>query len=98
MTRYVVLLKFTAQGESRSTDSPQRAKAFADRAAKLGARVENQFWTIGHYDGVFILSAPDEATAAGLVLGLGKDANVTTCMLRAFDADEFQTVLRKMNP
>lgn len=96
MTRYVVLLNFTQQGESKTNESPLRAKAFTERATRLGARVEAQYWTIGPYDGVLILSAPDEATAAGLVLGLGRDANVTTCMLRAFDADEFQSILRKL--
>jgi len=96
MTRYVVLVKFTQQGEAKISDSPQRANAFKDRAAKLGARVEAQYWTVGPYDGVLILSAPDEATAAGLILGLGRDANVATCMLRAFDADEFKTVMGKM--
>lgn len=96
MNRYVVLLKFTQQGESKIADSPKRAKAFVDRAAQAGARVEAQYWTVGPYDGALVLSAPDEATAAGLVLGLGRDANVATCMLRAFDADEFQGVLGKM--
>ena len=96
MIRYVVLLKFTQQGESKINDSPQRAKAFKDKAAKLGASVEAQYWTVGPYDGVLVFSAPDEATAAGLILGLGRDANVSTCMLRAFDAAEFQSVLGKM--
>ena len=96
MQRYVVLLKFTQQGESKISDSPQRAKAFTDRAAKAGAKVEAQYWTVGPYDGVLILSAPDESTAAGLVLGLGRDANVATCMLRACDAGEFQSILNKM--
>jgi hypothetical protein len=35
-------------------------------------------------------SHPDETTGAGLVLGLGKAASVSTCMLLALDAQEFK--------
>lgn len=96
MTRYVVLLKFTEKGIANAAESPKRADAFRNTVAKAGAKVVSQFWTIGPYDGVLVLEAPDEATAAGIVLGLGKGDNVSTCMLRAFDETEFKNVLSKM--
>lgn len=96
MCRYVVLLKFTEQGIANVGESLDRAEAFRAAAQKAGASVEGQYWTTGPYDGVVILSAPDEATAVGLILKLGKDTNVTTCMLRTFGAGELKTVLSKM--
>ena len=96
MTRHLVLLSFTEQGVAGVKDSIERAGGFKDKAAKAGASVETQYWTLGPYDGAFLLSAPDEATAAALVLDLGQHANVKTTMLRAFDADEFKSVLAKM--
>ena len=93
MCRYIVLLKFTDQGLAHVRESLERADAFTIAAAKAGASVEGRFWTIGKYDGVLILKAPDEATAAGLILGLSQKNNVTTHMLRAFDEEEFQDVL-----
>ena len=96
MSKHVVLMNFTEKGVGNANQSPDRAAAFRSAAEKAGAKVEAQLWTTGTYDAVLILDAPDEATAAGLVLGLSKDGNVSTTMLRAFDASEFQTVLGKM--
>lgn len=93
MCRYIILLKYTDQGLANVRESLERADAFTIAAAKVGASVEGRFWTLGKYDGILILNAPDEATAAGLILGLGRKNNVTTHMLRAFDEEEFQEVL-----
>jgi len=96
MTRYIVLLNFLEQGFGNVADSPSRAEQFRSAAAELGAKVEWAYWTLGPYDGAFVLSAPDDATAAALTLKLGRDGNVRTTMLRAFDADEFHEVLGKV--
>lgn len=96
MTRYVVLLKFTEKGITHIGQSPERAAAFRKSVESAGGKVESQFWTIGPYDGVVVFTAPDETTAAALVLSLGKADSVSTCMLRAFDAQEFKAVLQKI--
>jgi uncharacterized protein with GYD domain len=96
MTRYVVMLKFTENGVTHINDSPERAADFRKKVEKAGGKVEAQYWTLGQYDGVLLFTAPDETTAAGLVLGLGKADSVSTCMLRALDAQEFRAVLGKV--
>ncbi len=96
MSKYIVLLKFTEEGISRVEESMARAGDFRAAVEKVGAKVEGQYWTTGGYDGVLILSAPDEQTAAGIVLSLGKKSAVSTCMLQAFNEDEFKSVLGKM--
>jgi len=96
MTRYLVLLKFTESGVAAIKESIHRADGFKETAAKLGASIEAQSWTLGEYDGAFILNAPDEATAAALVLDLGHNAKVKTTMMRAFDAAEFKSVVDKL--
>ena len=96
MTRYLVLINFTEKGIAAVQDSVQRAQAFDAAASKVGAKIEAQFWTVGPYDGAFVLAAPDEKTAAGLVLTLGKLGTVKTTMLRAFDAGEFTDVVASM--
>ena len=96
MIRFAVLLKFTEKGITNINHSPDRALAFRSSVEKTGGKVESQLWTLGSYDGVVVFTAPDETTAAGLVLGLGKSDSVSTCMLRAFDAQEFKAVLGKI--
>ena len=96
MSRYVVLLKFTQQGMAQVGESLERAEAFKAAAEKAGATIEGQYWTTGPYDGVLILNAKDEPTAAALVLQYGRDTNVTTCMLRTFAAGELRAALGNM--
>ena len=96
MTRYVVLVNFTEKGIAGIKDSPKRAAAFRASAEKAGATVESLFWTLGSYDGVIVLSAPDDATAAAVVLELGRGNAVRTTMMRAFDAEEFSGVMTKI--
>lgn len=96
MCKYVVLLKFTEKGLGGIAESVNRADSFHTAAAAAGCTVEARYWTIGPYDGVLVLNAPDEEAAAALVLSLTKAGNVSTCMLRAFEDDEFWRVLRMM--
>ena len=96
MVRFVMLLKFTDKGFGTIKESPSRAEAFRTAASKAGADVESQIWTLGEYDGALVIQAPDEPTAVGLALELGRHGNVRTCLLRAFDASEFKGILSKL--
>jgi uncharacterized protein with GYD domain len=96
VARYVVLLKFTEQGIAQIDEALTRSEDFHTAAKQMGATVEGQYWTTGPYDGVVILNTPDEATAVALTLKLGKDSNLTTCMLRTFGTGELKSVLGKM--
>jgi len=97
MTRYVVLLSFTEKGLYAVGDSVARSVEFRAAAKSAGAEVEALYWTLGSYDGVLVLRAPDELTAAALTLALGRSGNVRTCMLRALDAKEFEAVVSKVH-
>ncbi len=96
MQRYIILLTFTDTGIREVDDSPARANRFRAAAEKAGAKVEAVFWTLGEFDGVLLLQAPDEETAVALVLSLHKADNVHTRMLRAFEGDEFTRILQKL--
>lgn len=96
MPRYVMLLKYTDKGISAIADSPKRADAFRALAAKHGAKVETQLWTMGEYDGLVVLAVPDESAMAALALSLSKSDFVRSTSMRAFDEAEFQAVVAKV--
>ncbi len=96
MNRYVVLVSFTEKGAAAVKDSVARAAEFAAEADQVGAKVEASYWTLGSYDGVIVLNAPDEVTAAALVLRLARGGNVRTSMLRALDPGEFEKVVANL--
>ncbi len=93
MVSYVVLWNWTEQGISKVQDTVKRAASFAKLAKKFGAEVRMYCWTIGTYDGLVILDAPDEVTAVGLLAKLGAMGNIQTQSLRSFNAEEMREIL-----
>ena len=96
MATFIVLGSFTDQGVRTIKESPKRAEAFKAMAAKAGVKVKDIYWTLGHYDIVSIIDAPDAATATSLGLAIGSLGNIRTETLTAFSADEFGKILAKM--
>ncbi|WP_455354128.1 GYD domain-containing protein [Streptomyces sp. SYSU K217416] len=95
MPTYVTLLNWTDQGVRAYRDTPQRAEAFAAAAQKLGAKVLNLYWTVGPYDLVVVVEAPDDETATALLLQVGGLGNVRTTTLRAFGREEMDRIIAK---
>jgi uncharacterized protein with GYD domain len=96
MACYVTLLKFTADGAKNIKKSTARAHAFDKLAEKAGVKVEGQFWTIGRYDGVLILSASDENKVLHMLTSLAAQGNVTTETMQAFVDTEFDEILGRV--
>ena len=96
MAHYVVLVQFTPEGIANVEESAKRAAAFKDLAASMGVTVETILWTLGAWDIVCLLDAPDDETATALALSISKRGNIKTQTLRAFDAGEFESIVAKM--
>ena len=94
MAHYVSLIRFTDQGARALKKSADRAMGFRKAAAKAGIIVEAQLWTAGSCDGVLILSG-DEQKILRCLAQLVALGNVRTETLQAFDAREFQALVRK---
>ena len=93
MVTFIALLDYTDQGIRNIKDSPHRADQFNQLAEQAGARVVQQYWTIGSHDGVLILEAPDDTIAASVLLALGASGNVRTTTLRAFEWADAQGLI-----
>ena len=96
MPHYALLLKFTDKGIANVKESPKRADAFRDAAKKAGVTIDAQYWLLGKYDGLVVMTAPDESAATALALGLGQLDNVHTMLCRAFDEAEFKAIIGKL--
>jgi uncharacterized protein with GYD domain len=94
MGTYIALIDYTEKGVAAIEDSPVRSEAFIAKAAEMGAQVRDVYWTFGGHDGVLIMDAPDDETAATLFLSLGKAGAVRTQTLRAYDRVGFQKILQ----
>jgi uncharacterized protein with GYD domain len=96
MPTYIALGNFTDQGIRTVKDSPKRADAVNEAAKKFGARMTQIYWTLGSYDIVAIVEAPDDAAATAFALAVGGAGNVRTQTLRAFAKDEMNGILGKL--
>lgn len=96
MPQYVCLVTFTKQGLKNLGATTKRAKAFEDAAEKLGVEIKYTLWTVGRYDIVHILEAPDDETAASMAFSLGALGNVRTETLRAFDREEMEAIIDRV--
>lgn len=96
MPTFVILTNFTEQGIRAVKDTVKRAEKFRELARQSGATVKELYWTLGKYDVVSIVEAPDvtSVTALGLTLGMG--GHVRTQTLPAFTADEMTKVLAQV--
>jgi uncharacterized protein with GYD domain len=95
MATFVILITETEQGEAHIQQSVDRAAQFRTEAAHFGVTIKALYWTLGGYDGIVILDAPDDETAAALLFRLTSKGNVGTQTLRAFDADEMRAILAR---
>lgn len=97
MASYISLINWTDQGIRNYKDTEKRAQAFADSLQSLGGSLKEIYWTIGPYDIVAILEAPDDETATAAALQVGALGNVRTTTLRAFNRDEFAAIIGKIS-
>jgi uncharacterized protein with GYD domain len=95
MATFISLINLTQQEITDLKDSPGRAAKFSSMAEKVGAKVKEIYWTIGRYDVVVVMEAPDDKTAAVVLLGLGSLGNVRTQTMRAFDSSEMEEIVSK---
>jgi uncharacterized protein with GYD domain len=97
MAKYVATIKFTPQGVAAIKDTGKRANAFKSAARKLGVKVTDLYWTLGPFDGLLVMEADDEQSVTSALLQLAAQGNVQTQTARAFNANEIEEILGRMN-
>ncbi len=95
MVKFVTLIRFTEAGAKGIKQSTARASDFRKSAEKMGVKVDAQYWTVGAYDGILVLSADNEQKILRCLADLTSAGNVRTQTLRAFDAGEFEALIGK---
>ena len=96
MATYVALIQFTDQGIRNIKETVNRGDSAIPDAEKLGVQVVEQFWTMGAYDAVVVLDAPDDETISALMLENGSHGNVKSLTMRAFRRNEMEKILAKI--
>ena len=93
MPTYIALLKWTQQGISKVGASAKRLDAGRKAFKKAGIEMKDVYLTMGRYDLVCVMEAPDDETYAKAILGLGSQGNVSTETLKAFSEDRYRKII-----
>lgn len=96
MATYIALSTFTDQGIRGVKDTTKRAEAVAAAAKKYGASMTQVYWTLGQYDVVAIIEAPNDESATAFSLAIGAAGNVRTQTMRAFSREEMAAIVGKL--
>jgi len=97
MPLYLGRFSYTADAIKALLSQPEdRSAAAREVAETLGGKLEGFWYAFGEFDGVFLMEAPDNATAAALAMAVGAGgalSDVETTVL--LDMDEAQEAMRK---
>jgi uncharacterized protein with GYD domain len=96
MPTYIALSTFTDQGVRNVKDTTKRSESVMALGKKVGATMTQVYWTLGKYDVVAIIEAPNDETATAFSLAIGSLGNVRTQTMRAFSKDEMGAILSKL--
>lgn len=94
MSTYILLSQVTDEGAATIKKKPERIKEVNRELEAMGVRVLHQYATLGPYDFVSIVEAPDAATIARVSVELGSRGSVKIQTLTAIPIDEFIAKLK----
>jgi len=89
MPTYIMLTTLTPEGVQTVKNNPQRIKEVSKEIEQLGATVKAQWATLGHFDFVNVVEAPDESTIAKVSMELGSRGTAKYETLTAIPIDDF---------
>lgn len=85
----------TDEGWKTVKDKPERIKEVNRELEKYGVKVLHQYATLGPYDFVNIVDAPDNTTIAKISIELGSRGTIQIKSMPAIPIDEFITAVKK---
>ena len=89
MPTYVMLTTPTPEGVQTVKNNPQRIREVNREVEQLGAEVKAQWATLGHYDFVNVIEAPDDSTVARISIALAARGSAKFQTMPAFAVDDF---------
>lgn len=96
MATFIALGNFTEQGIKTVKDTTKRSDAIRELAGRHGVTMKHIYWTLGRYDVVTIVEAPNDEAVTAFALAVGAAGNVRTESLRAFSKEEMSGILGKL--
>jgi uncharacterized protein with GYD domain len=94
MPTYISLINLTEQGVREAKNAPERLQTFEAAIKEIGGRLVGFYLVMGQYDYIVVTEAPDDQTAARLILGTLAQGSMRTQTMRAFPREEFEQIAK----
>ena len=96
MPTYISLVNWSEHGIKEVKQTLQRADQNAELAHKYGCTLSELYWTVGPYDLVTIVEAPDDESGSAYALDAGSRGEIRTTTLRAYGREEMTRIIEKL--
>ena len=93
MPVFILLSTLTQQGIQTLKSNPERLRQVNQDIEELGARVLHQWATLGEFDFINVVEAPDIATIAKVSVALAARGSTRIQTLPALEIEEFLSTL-----
>jgi uncharacterized protein with GYD domain len=93
VAQFIMLTNLTADGVKTLKSNPSRIKEVNKEVEQLGVKVLDQWATLGQYDFVTVIEAPDAETMAKVSVELGSRGTMSSQTLPAIPAEELAKAL-----
>jgi uncharacterized protein with GYD domain len=97
VSHYVLLVNWTDEGIRKIKESPERYLSFKVSVEKAGGKLIGAYYTLGEYDVVLIIEAPNDDTVLSLMLKVSSFGNVISKTMKAFTADEGINIIKNLS-
>jgi len=88
MPTFLMLTNLTAEGVRTLKNNPGRIDEVNREVEQMGVKVVSQYATLGQYDFVTVVEAPDDKTMAKVSVELGSRGTMTSQTLAAIPAGD----------
>jgi len=96
MATYILLARFTQKGRERIKDGPARIEAARKTLESLGGKLRSIYLTMGQYDSVAVVEAPNDEALARCSIAISAEGNVKLESLRAFDESQYKELIKNL--
>jgi uncharacterized protein with GYD domain len=93
MAKYIMLLNWTDQGIKTVKDSPKRLDAAREAARKIGCELQDFYMTMGAFDMVATVEAPDDEAMGKFILMVAAQGNIRSTTLKAFPEAGYRSLI-----
>ena len=96
MPKFISLVNYSMKGIENIKESPARLDVVKKLCESMGTKVEGFYLTMGRYDIILIVDAPNSETAAKILLTITSGGAVSTETLTAFSEEEYRKIISEL--